>query len=463
VSVGLGRERLLELLEIAVAAARAAGASDAEASYEGGTLGVTRFANSYFTQAGTMREGRVRVRAAAGERVGAAATSVVDADGVVEAARLATATAKHLRVVSGFTGFAAPDPSRPFLAQSRYDETTAAAAPEERAERLGRIFARAARDGLTCAGALATGPTELGVVTSGGVAAYAACTEALLELVALDGPASGYSVFYGPALGALDEAALAEEACRAAVRSRRAVALAPAAMDVVLAPAAVAEALEWMAMTSFSGRALLDGGSLLAGRRGERLCAPQVTIRDDAGFSHPHALPLPFDSEGTTKRAVTFIDAGSGGSVATDRATARKLSRAGVGNGSTGHAASVTDDSSEGPVAANLVFSAGDASLDELVARVERGLYVTRFHYVNGYLDPRTATMTGMTRDGTFVIENGRLGHAVHNLRWTESFLEALGRLGGIGRDLASIPTRWTGSPGVVLCPALLVRGFHFG
>jgi PmbA protein len=399
------------------------------------------------------------VRAAVGARVGAAATSVVDPQGLAEAAQLAVEIARH-RPAETFTGFARPDPARPMLARARFVEGTAALDPRQHAVRLQRIFARAARDSLLCAGALHTGPTEMAVATTGGVARHLVGSEALLELVALDGASSGYSVFYGPDLAALDDAALADEACRGAVRGRELVEVEPGAMDVVLAPAAVAEALEWMALTSFSGRALLDGGSLLAGRPpGEPLCSAEITIRDDAGHEHPQAMPLPFDTEGITRLPVTFIDRGRPGTVITDLATARKL---GHPRGSTGHAPAVTDDTSQGPTAANLVMEPGDASLETLLARVERGLYVTRFHYVNGYLDPRTATMTGMTRDGTFVIQDGKLGAAVPNLRWTESFLEALGRLGGIGSALACIPSRWTSSTGSILCPALLIRGFRF-
>ena len=456
----LGEDRLLSLLQAALAAARAAGATDAEACYEGGALGVTRFANSYVTQAATVLEGRARVRAAVGDRVGAASTSVVDAEGLAEAARLAVEIARHRRPVESFAGFARVDPGRPMLARPRFVEATAALDPAQHALRLRRIFARAERDGLLCAGALHTGPTELAAATTSGVARHLVCSEALLELVVLDGSSSGYAVFYGPDLAALDDAALADEACRAAVRGREVAEIEPGPLDVVLAPAAVAEALEWMALTSFSGRALLDGASLLAGREaGAALCSPEITIRDDAGHEHPQALPLPFDTEGTTRSAVTFIDRGRPAQVITDLATSRKLKDP---RGSTGHAPAVTDDSSEGPLAANLVMEPGDASLETLLGRVERGLYVTRFHYVNGYLDPRTATMTGMTRDGTFLIRDGKLGPAVPNLRWTESFLDALGRLGGVGSELACVPSRWSSSTGSILCPPLLIRGFRF-
>jgi PmbA protein len=458
----LGEDRLLSVLGSALRAARAAGAAEAEASYEGGALGVTRFASSYFTQAGEVVEGRARLRVAVDGRLGAASTGVVDEDGLADAIGRAMEIARHRRAGEPLSGFARPRPGRRPLAGGRHVEGTAAVSPDERAQRLGRVFRRAAAQDLLCAGALATGPTELAVATSGGVASYTACTEALLELVALDGAASGYGAFYGPDLAALDEAELADRVCTAAARARPMVDLAPAALDVVLAPAAVAEAVEWMAHTSFSARALLDGASLLVGRAGQRLCAPEVTIRDDAGFDHPQALPIPFDSEGTTRRAVTFIDRGRAGDVVSDLATARKLADRSGAAESTGHASSLVDEMADGPVATNLVMLPGPIPERELVARVERGLYVTRFHYINGYLDPRRATMTGMTRDGTFLIEDGRLGAAVRNLRFTESFLDALGRLGGIGRELHCLPSRWTAGVGSVLCPALLVRGFHF-
>jgi len=460
-----GEDRLGSVLAGALRAAREAGAAEAEASYEGGALGVTRFAGSYFIQAGEVVEGRARVRVAIDGRLGAATTGMIDAEGLAEAAQRAVDIAAHRPGRAGhtFAGFARRS-EQPPLAAGRYLEGTAQVSPAERARRLARVFRRAVADDLLCAGSFATGPTELAVATTAGASAYAACTEALLELVAQNGggEASGYAVFYGPDVDALDDAGLADEACGTAARARQVVEIEPGPMDVVLAPAAVAEALEWMAHTSFSARALLDGASLLAGREGQPLCAPEVTVRDDAGFAHPQALPLPFDSEGTVRRAVTFIDRGRGGEVMRDLGTAAKLGEpGGPPVRSTGHAPSLADEMADGPVAANLVMLPGETPAAQLVGRVERGLYVTRFHYVNGYLDPRRAVMTGMTRDGTFVIEDGRLGAAVRNLRFTESFLEALGRVGGVGRELACVPSR-ASSIGSVLCPTLLVRGFHF-
>jgi len=244
------------------------------------------------------------------------------------------------------------------------------------------------------------------------------------------------------------------------VRSRTPIALDPQPLDVVLSPAAVAELLEWMALTSFSSNTVVDGTSFLCGNEGKPICDPRVTIVDDCRHPGAPSMAAPFDPEGAPRRRVHLIDRGVAGRPLLDLAGAAQLADE---RGSTGHAAPLAEDLTEGPLPANLVFEPGDQTLDELVAGIERGLFVTRFHYVNGLLDTRRAVMTGMTRDGTFLIEEGRVGRAVENLRFTESILAALSpeRLGGIGKALHARAAHWL-SGGVFLCPALLVRGFQF-
>src|SRR5262249_54005847 len=237
-----------------------------------------------------------------------------------------------------------------------------------------------------------------------------------------------------------DDAALADRAASTAARARDPVDLAPDAYDLVLAPPAVAELLEWMAMASFGARAVLDGTSLLVGREGAAVVDPRITLVADCQYDHPDRGGAPFAAAGVARTRVALFDGGRAGQSVTDLATGAKMGRP-----STGHAppaAGLIDV--EGPAPAHLVLLPGDATLAELVAGVDRGIYVTRFHYVNGLLDTRRATMTGMTRDGTFAIEGGRIGRAIKNLRFTESILEAFRRVGGVGRDLEAVPTHWT-------------------
>lgn len=455
---------MLDRLRAAVTAALAAGATDAEASHLGGTMGVARFAGSSFTQTGVIEERMTRVRVAVGARVGAATTSSLEHEELTATAHLALELARSQPETPGFPGFARPEESTPGPAvaagAAAYAPQTAALGPDGRAEICARLFAYARREGLVCAGSLVTAPREIAVVTAAGVARHHAYTEVSLTLICHDPPGagdgSGYASFYGSDVDRLDPDALATEAIWRAIRSRNAIDVEPAPMDVVLCPPALAELLEWMSMTSFGARAVLDGTSLLSGREGTRVCGEEVTIRDHAAFPHPDLVSAPFDSEGTTRRAVTLIDRGVARRPVTDRVTAARL-----GTTSTGHAAALVGDLTEEPLPSNLIFEAGDATLDELCGRVERGLFVTRFHYVNGLIDTYRAVMTGMTRDGTFLIEEGKLGRAVRNLRFTDSVLEAFSRIGGIGRELVSSRMHWSPS-GQTLCPALLVRGFRF-
>jgi predicted Zn-dependent protease len=445
---------LLQQLADGVAAARRLGASDVELSHAGRTLDMTRFANSALTQSGVVIERTTRVRVALGQRLGAATTSALDAASLEAAAARALEAARLSPPSPDFPGFAPPATPAPAPAVSA---PSAAAAPD-RAALLAGIFRRAAADGLVVAGALHSGPRQRAVVTAAGVALEHEADDAQLTVIALDGPASGHATACSSHPERLDADALADAACRAAVRARGATALAPAATDVVLAPTAVAELLEWLALGSFSARAVLDGTSLLAGRAGVTLVDERISVVDDAGLAHPDAPANPFDAEGTPRARVTLIDHGRAGTPFTDRATAARLHTT-----STGHAPPVNlgVDLTDGPVAATLALLPGADSLDDLIGRVERGLYITRFHYVNGLLDTRRAVMTGMTRDGLFEIRDGQLGQAVQNLRFTESILDALCRVGGVGRDLHAVPGSWIPAS-ACLCPALLLRAFTF-
>ncbi|HTM23509.1 MAG TPA: metallopeptidase TldD-related protein, partial [Kofleriaceae bacterium] len=339
------------------------------------------------------------------------------------------------------------------------DPVTAAGAPARRAA----AYAPHRAAGIDFAGSLKATRRRLWVRTSAGAsgdhdgaaAEVRMIARAAAAAAAAGSASSGHACAAGPADHPLDLAAVAAAAADRALRGRDPIDVDPGRHDVVLAPAAVAELIEWMAEASFRGTALIDGTSLLAGRAGAPVCDPRVTISDRPGPGDP-----PFDAEGTPRRPVAFIRDGVGGHALTDRLTALRLGDAG---GSTGHAAPLGDLDFGTPGPQHLWLAPGDATEDQLCAGIERGIYVTRFFYVNGLLDTRRATMTGMTRDGTFLIEHGRLGRGVRNLRFTDSILEALGaeRLGGIGREAVDIPTWWT-EGGVITVPALLLRAFHF-
>ena len=182
----------------------------------------------------------------------------------------------------------------------------------------------------------------------------------------------------------------------------------------------------------------------------------EVTLFDDGGGDGGLGLYNPFDSEGVLKQRVSLLERGVARGIVYDTASALR-----GGCQSTGHAVSAEESSGAGAMPGNLFMAAGTDTADDLLSRVERGLWVTSFHYVNGLLEPRRAVMTGLTRHGTFQIDNGRLGRGVQNLRFTDSILEAFRRIDGMTAERLAVPTWWSAA-GASVAPTLLIRGLTF-
>jgi PmbA protein len=251
-----------------------------------------------------------------------------------------------------------------------------------------------------------------------------------------------------PDASELDPASLGLEAAEFAVRSANPPFPRAGRLPVVLAPEAVAEFLDYLAYVGFSGKAFGEGRSFMAGHLGEKLMSERVSISDFAGA--PHAMGTTFDYEGQPKPFVPIIDRGVVVQPVTDSYWAARLGRKNTGS-------ALPAPNSSGPMPLNLEMAAGEATLDELIARVERGVYVTRFHYIN-VEDPMTVLLTGMTRDGTFMIEDGRLTRPLRNLRFTQGAIEAFAHCEGVTRE-----RRFVGiEESAVYVPGLLLGKFAF-
>jgi PmbA protein len=231
------------------------------------------------------------------------------------------------------------------------------------------------------------------------------------------------------------------------VRNQGATPLDPGEYEVVLAPYAVQEMVAYLSYIGFSALAVQERRSFM--RLGERLMSPEVVIRDDA--ADPRVRPFPFDHEGVSTRPVTLIDRGVCAGVVYDTPTAQH-----DGVASTGH--SLPQPNTIGPWATHLVMDAGAAPVPELIAGVRRGLYVTRFWYVR-VVHPLRTVITGMTREGTFLIEEGRLSRPVRDLRFTDSIVRALDGVVAIS-DERRLELGEDGS--AVLVPWLRLEGFRF-
>jgi PmbA protein len=444
----LSADDLLDTLERALAAT----GGDVELSAQSARIGTTRFANSRVTQTGDVEERIIQARVSFGGRVGAARTNAIDAASLAQVIADARAVAES-QPRGRFPGFAGG--SEPLAGSASFDEPTAQASADHRAALVSPAFEAAARAGMTAAGLAAVATNVYAVATSAGCRRVARTTSARLDVIVAGGDASARLGACHHQISAIDAVALAAETSERAQRTRTPIALPEGTYDVILEPPAVAEILEWLALTSLGARSLEDGSSCLAGRAGEAITGP-ISLYDDALAGEDGCPTLPFDAEGTPRRRVVFLDAGKAGAVTHDRTTAALLNAA-----STGHAPPIADELFEsGPLPQHLHLGAGSDDAQGLLRKLGRGLLVSRFHYVNGLLDTRRALMTGMTRDGLFLVENGAPVSPVRNLRWTVPVLEAFARIDGITRSRQVIGAGL--SDAVMVAPTVLVRGWTF-
>jgi predicted Zn-dependent protease len=402
-------------LEIAQRALELAGA-DAEVVVHSERSGMARFAASEVHQPTLIANTTVQVRVAADGKVGSAVTNRIDDDGLAAVVARAHEGAAPEPGFAGFAGAAEIPPA------DGYDDATANLS----AARQASLAAAAFDVDLPVYGFFTSGVTELAVATAAGLAAEQRLSDAAVRVLAATDGASGWAEQTSWRVADVDPAAAAREAAEKAARTRGAAEPEPQRFRAVLEPYAIAELLQWFAFSAFNGLALLEERSFLAGRLDERVFDPKVTLHDDQLATD--GLPRRFDFEGTPTRRLPLVEEGVGRGVAWDRRTAARAQTR-----STGHARPPAERA-WGPFPSALRLSPGDAeSVDELAELVGDGIYVTRVHYL-GIVQPREGVLTGMTRDGTFRIRDGKVAEPLVNLRFTVSMPELLADVLGLTR-----------------------------
>ena len=384
--------------------------------------GVARFANSQLIQHVDTETMDVSIRVvAAGGRIGVVGVTGAAPDEVAAAAADALAVARLAPEDPEFPGLA---PAAP-VGSVPADPRTLAASPADRAAAVAALLAEVPSD-VDAAGAYEAGGMELGVFTSAGQAATSLLSHAALTTVLSGRSSSGYAEEGGRSVADIDPAALGGRARDKVLAGVDPVEVDPGTWPVVLEPPAVGALVQFLAYLGFSGRAQQEGRAFTSQRLGEAALDPAVTILDDA--LDAGTVGFPFDAEGTPKQRVELVRDGVLHAVVHDRATGAR-----AGTGSTGHG--LPAPNSWGPMAVNPLLQPGDGgTVDDLVAGCERGLLVTRFHYTN-VIEPIETVLTGMTRDGTFLVEDGRVTRAVRNLRFTQSVLGALAAVDALGTE----------------------------
>jgi len=409
-----------ELLSVATATLDRAPGGQAEVIAVQQTQQLTRFAGNVVHQNVAESSLELRVRIIANSRVGVAQLrgEVPDAETrVVQAAEQARSFA------SESDPSPLPEPDGAGEVAAAFSEATESASPEDRARVAGLVIAAAEQQGVEAFGSVSTRTTRTAIVNSNGVRRHAATTQASVITVVRGEDGAGYAAGHSADFGDIDAAAVGREAVDTCVRNQHAGAVEPGLYEVVLTPYAVTDVVEHLSWMGFSALAKQEQRSFM--RPGRRLMSETVTIADDP--ADPGSFPFPFDLEGVSSRRVTSIDHGVCAGFLYDTPTARR-----DGVSSTGH--SLPQPNTYGPYARHLVMEAGDASRDELIASVRRGLLVTRLWYVRD-VHPLRTIITGMTREGTFLIENGRIGRPVRDLRFTQSIVDALDDVRGVSRE----------------------------
>jgi predicted Zn-dependent protease len=442
----VGKERALAACAAAVAAR--AGAEQLEAVLMADESYLTRFATNHIHQNVGESNAVLTVRAAIGQRVGAAATNRLDREGILEAVNRAEAIARVQRDNPYWRSMPAPPVAAAGAAHDAVDGETAAFGPEDRARGVADIVAAASKAGLSAAGSYSTHLLEVAVVNSLGASTYAAGTSARVSAVIAGDTGSGYADATAGSVSCVDPAAAGCLAVRKALASADPQALPAGEYTVILEPRAVADMLQFLAFLGFGAKAAQEGRSFMAGRIGQPVLGPNITLWDDG--QDPAGLPVPFDFEGVPRQKVMLVEGGVAKGLVHDSLTAGREGRA-----STGHA--LPPGMTYGPLPLNLFMAPGDSSLEEMIASTERGILVTRLHYVNP-VHPLRVIITGMTRDGTFLVENGRIARPVRNLRFTESVLRALSDVDALSREREFKGGYFGGA----VVPAIRVRRFAF-
>jgi len=433
------------ILEKALAAANA---DEADAAFIFVDQSISRFANSQLHQNMSEESAALTLRVVLNGAMGVATTTVFDDDEIARTAELAREAARHSNPVQGFKGLYRGSDPVPQL--DTFDERTAAISPLEKARSLRAMFDRGARANVQFAGAYSTGGASVFCGNTHGVRRVARMTHADATVIAIGAEHSGYATTRERRTDRVDIALLGDEATlKATLASHNVEDLEPGKYDVILEPPALAEVFDWMNMIAFTGQSFEDGSSFFVGNLGKKVLGENFTLADDS----IDYMPFPFDVEGLPKRRVALIENGVIRTPVLDKAWADRLNLEPTANawhlGAPDHGA-----------AFHLVMSGGASTREQMIASTRLGIWITRFNYVNGLLEPKSALMTGTTRDGTFLVRGGEVVARLPNLRWTQSMVEAFSNIESISHERRSVGT-WYNMFGGTLAPVVKIRGWN--
>ncbi|HUQ50174.1 MAG TPA: TldD/PmbA family protein [Terriglobales bacterium] len=438
-----------------------ASVDEVEVIVSGGRSALTRFANNAIHQNVAEEGVAISIRTAIDGKTARATTNKLDEESLRRAAQAAEQLTRVQRPDPDLLPMASKSPAIEAKPPSRYFKGTANVTPEDRAAGVGKIVEVAKKNKLVTAGIYSTSETFEAIVNSQGVSAYHPQTFAEVSITMLADDSSGWQKANSPDFQKLDPAKLAEGAAQKAAGSKHPQELPPGKYTVVLEPAAVLDLVGFM-FWDFGAQSVLDERSFLSKRIGTKLFGDEITIYDDA--YHPLQAGVQFDGEGVPRKRVTLVENGVIKNLVYSRRTAEMMKVSALGKEisgiqPTGHGFPLPNEMGDAPM--NIVFegpSSGKAkTVDEMIAGTDRGILVTRCWYIRE-VEPYEKMLTGMTRDGTFLIENGKVGSGLLNFRFNQSLVEMLRNVLAM-----STPVRASGEEAFdMVVPAMKVRDFNF-
>ena len=409
---------------------------------------LTRFANNAIHQNVAERNATLIVRLLRGKRIGLATSNRLDGHGLDKLVSRARTNAQASPEDPDYPGL--PGPAE-YKHVEAFDPHTAECTPEERARAVGQVCRLASEKGLNGSGTFSTATHEIAAANSRGVFAYYARTGADFQTIIMSEDSSGREHGSGFRVDDIPIESLFREAIKTAEHARHPREIASGDYTVVLTPHATEDLLNMLNYYGMGAQSLLEGRSWMNDRMGVKAMSKLISIWDDG--LDPEGVPIPFDFEGVPKQRVDIVSRGVVTSPVHDRITGRKMDQT-----STGHALLPTLRSL-GPMATNLFMAPGSSSIQEMIRKTRRGLYISRFWYTR-LVHPRDCVITGMTRDGLFMVKDGELAYPVKNLRFTQSYVEALANVDRVGRDTRLLTNEFGGYAARI--PALRINEFCF-
>ena len=440
-------------------------ADEVEVLFSGGRFALTRFANNIIHQNVEDENHVVSVRTAFGGRTARATTNKFDDESlrrVVESSE-ALAQVQHpdpdLLPMPDTREAAGGADVNSTQAPSRYFAQTAASTPQLRADAVKKIVEVAKKHRLTTAGIYSSAESVEGIFNSRGLSNWHTQTLAEVSITMLAGDSSGWQKSNSPDVNNLDPLRMAEIAAQKTLDSARPAEIPAGKYTVILEPSAALDIVGFM-FWDYSGMAILDQRSFLTGRIGSQLFGDNITIWDDV--THPLQTGSPFDGEGMRRLSLPLVENGIVKRVVYARATAERMKRCEQKDQvgpieATGHGFALPNEMGEMPV--NIVFAApqNPQTLEQMIASTERGVLVTRLWYIRE-VDPYEKIVTGMTRDGTFLVEDGKVKQGIRNFRFNESLIHMLSNV-----EAMSVPLRSCGEESFdMVMPAMKIRDFNF-